>query len=810
MASSSPYQNNDYQAVSTFRPYQLPINDIFKAISAQNQFWDEGARRVKSVYDNALGLDLTLEENREVRDNFMKEAEKQITKLSSMDLSDPSVQRQGFGIFQPLFKDSAILQDDHITKRQRQIFQEAEQYKRKGNGEGFHPDNLAYAMMPFKGFGKDTSRHEVGEIFERSKGAEYIPYHDVSKEYLDVASKCKPDEYSSNSIQGLYFRSSEDTSQTATNVMGCIKAGISDKAWQQLKITGSVRYGDNIGAVAKGFAPIVIGENNSNAQRLLEIAAERKKLKDAGALGIDVEKAYDTEIGQINKTIIENTGILQRIARNDFSDVAKNYENIVSQVYANQDIGGFAAAFAYRKHKEEYKTNPAGIAQYTQGNINARQTQMLKNQNYWKAKDLEIDQAKLQMDQNKNDIEMMKSLLGGTGTKGLTTGGADYQMLLPIMQRLGIDPGITQEMPISEKIEGVGITAEQIREKADQFHNERLSAATGMYNILKRVVGKENIEALNKEVYNAQGVLNTDAIYKKADKFLNTYHTTPGTANSDDIAALENSANEYSSASAKVMNWMRARDEVSARLARGESPINVLQDVNNILQSRLKYGLGNIPGLANSIRKEFTGSMQEYQGEEFEFRPGDGYQDANGDFVTEVKVFKKTKTKEDEVTQTTDADVTEDLIKKLDAKDYPMNSMNNIIYDKEKGILKVKTPYLPVAQKEYELKQEVGNHIWMNRNVPLANQENFSIPLKHIPGTGGFKTGFDIIGNGFDGNSREKPKTFRAWYMTPDGSKEYFGDPTPQENLLSNQLSLLEKSAQRLAEGYRAAAKKKK
>ena len=95
MPATSPYSGNDYQAVSNFRPYELPVNDIFKAISAQNQFWDAGAARVKSYYDKGLNLDLTLEENRKIRDQFMKDAEKEMIKLSTMDLADPSVQRKG-------------------------------------------------------------------------------------------------------------------------------------------------------------------------------------------------------------------------------------------------------------------------------------------------------------------------------------------------------------------------------------------------------------------------------------------------------------------------------------------------------------------------------------------------------------------------------------------------------------------------------------------------------------------------------------------------------------------------------------------
>lgn len=139
MAASSPYSGNDYQAASNFRPYQLPINAIAQAWTAQNRFWDIGAMKVKSVYDNALNLSLTSQENRDVRDQYMKDAEKEITKVSSMNLADASVQRQGFGIFKPIFQDDAIVQDDYLTDLRGKIINEADTYRKdmKSKGAGY-------------------------------------------------------------------------------------------------------------------------------------------------------------------------------------------------------------------------------------------------------------------------------------------------------------------------------------------------------------------------------------------------------------------------------------------------------------------------------------------------------------------------------------------------------------------------------------------------------------------------------------------------------------------------------------------------
>src|SRR5688572_18454927 len=125
MAATSPYQNNDYQASGNYRPYELPVNDAFKALDAVNRFWEIGAQRVKSVHDNALNLRLTLEPNKEIRKKFIEEAEKQLGKLSSMDLADANVQRQGFGIYKPLFQDEGIMYDDSMTRHFDKVRQDA-------------------------------------------------------------------------------------------------------------------------------------------------------------------------------------------------------------------------------------------------------------------------------------------------------------------------------------------------------------------------------------------------------------------------------------------------------------------------------------------------------------------------------------------------------------------------------------------------------------------------------------------------------------------------------------------------------------
>jgi len=157
MAATSPYSGNDY-AVSNFRPYELQVNDIFKGISAQNLFWEQGASKVKSVYDNALNLKLSLEPNKEIRRQYIEDADKQLTKLSAMDLADPSVQRQGFSLFKPLFQDEGIIYDDLATRHYEKVRNDALSFRSKDNGKEYSDINLQYAMQGYQDFVNSPDR----------------------------------------------------------------------------------------------------------------------------------------------------------------------------------------------------------------------------------------------------------------------------------------------------------------------------------------------------------------------------------------------------------------------------------------------------------------------------------------------------------------------------------------------------------------------------------------------------------------------------------------------------------------------------
>lgn len=382
MAATSPYQGNDYQAVSNFRPYELPVNDIFKGIVAQNQFWDAGAARVKSVYDNALNLSLTTEENKNIRKQFMEDAEKQLTKLSTMDLSDPSVQRQGFGIFRPLLKDKGIIQDDYLTDQMGKIYSEAERYKKdeKTKGAGYNMDNLAYALRPFKGFGKNTSRDQLDGIFEKAKNAEYIPYYDVSKERKEILEMCKPDKASNTTSQGFYLETEKIASLTSQKLWGCLEAQLSGQARQQIRITGTVRYGDDYETLKKDYISAAESKSKYYTEQIKELSANKAPLiGKTDNVSIKLMKQIDEEISQYKKAKEGYDEDLVKYHTWDDKYMQDNYEDLAATAWMHREEGAFASAFARIDVEKDKKADAISMMFYTQQKLDDRQLKDFKH-----------------------------------------------------------------------------------------------------------------------------------------------------------------------------------------------------------------------------------------------------------------------------------------------------------------------------------------------------------------------------------------------------------------------------------------------
>ena len=204
MPASSPYQNNDYQALSVFRPYQLPVNDIFKAYSSLNAAWDQGAMGVKSAYENALQLNLVTDINKERRDQFMEQATTQVRKMASMDLSNASVQREGINIFSPLMKDEDVIGEDYVVRNLNQEITKGLSTRTFGDGKQWNPLSIENLQIEKSFLSRELNKRNGWKYLYQNMST-YSPYYDGTAELKKITDLVKAKEIEEANIKGEWY-----------------------------------------------------------------------------------------------------------------------------------------------------------------------------------------------------------------------------------------------------------------------------------------------------------------------------------------------------------------------------------------------------------------------------------------------------------------------------------------------------------------------------------------------------------------------------------------------------------------------------
>jgi len=376
MASTSPYQNNDYQATSTFRPYQLPVNDIVRGISAQNQYWDEGAAKVKNVYDNILDLNLRTTDNKNTRDQFIKDAQSSITKLSGMNLADPGVQRQGINIFQPLMQDENIIGEDYVNKNFNKELGIAENFRQKDNGKEYNPlsaNNLKFEQSLLDG---PLNKRDGWRVLAGAQ-SKYTPYTDVSGEMKKIKDTVTAQEMNKAVLSGnsWYIHELKSKGISKDVMLGAIQEMGSPALKAQMAVEGRNTYYNHLQADPAGATTYFKNLATSYYDgKIAELGANKAKLEYEKTMlpkGDEYKGKsdyYDEQVKSINSLIADvNTNQKPKYVESfsnlhDITNLASNVAKVES-LWQQTSIDNLAGKLAYQNESFDIKANPAKIAQ---------------------------------------------------------------------------------------------------------------------------------------------------------------------------------------------------------------------------------------------------------------------------------------------------------------------------------------------------------------------------------------------------------------------------------------------------------------
>lgn len=185
-------------------PYKPNFDFLNTVLATRQARYDSALNQLSGAYGSIVYADLTRDDNRIARDNFLKNSEKAIQQITSLDLSDPSNVQLAQQVFQPFVDDKKMQYDIMFTKGIKQGQEYADMLNKSLDPERHSKYSdvgvrgLQYRQLEFKNASQDKAysmpmpkyvprvnimdkaRELVGDDFKNIKIEQTIGGYDVT------------------------------------------------------------------------------------------------------------------------------------------------------------------------------------------------------------------------------------------------------------------------------------------------------------------------------------------------------------------------------------------------------------------------------------------------------------------------------------------------------------------------------------------------------------------------------------------------------------------------------------------------------
>ena len=165
-------------------PYKPNFDFLNTVLSTRQARYDSALNQLSGAYGSIIYADLTRDDNRVARDNFLKNSEKTIQQITSLDLSNPANVQAAQQVFQPFVDDKKMQYDIMFTKGVRKGVDLANMFKNSSNPEtaGKYWDagvrGLQYRQLEFKNASADKAYN--------MPMPKYVPYVNIMQKAQDL------------------------------------------------------------------------------------------------------------------------------------------------------------------------------------------------------------------------------------------------------------------------------------------------------------------------------------------------------------------------------------------------------------------------------------------------------------------------------------------------------------------------------------------------------------------------------------------------------------------------------------------------
>ena len=102
--------------IPQFQPFTPNFDFYNQALQLKHEQYQQGYKQLSGLYSTILNSPLTRDENVKRRDQFFKDADREIKKISGVDLSLPQNVQAASQIFKPFYQDKHMMTDMVVTK----------------------------------------------------------------------------------------------------------------------------------------------------------------------------------------------------------------------------------------------------------------------------------------------------------------------------------------------------------------------------------------------------------------------------------------------------------------------------------------------------------------------------------------------------------------------------------------------------------------------------------------------------------------------------------------------------------------------
>jgi hypothetical protein len=242
MAQYLPYIPETLPEPALYKP---DFNFYDKMLQRKQSLFEQGASKVKSAYSSVLNAQLSNKNNIPLRDQYIKDAQEKLTKLSSSDLSLMENVNAAEGIYAPFWQDKFIVQDAAMTKSYQNEMQKLDTWKNSAKPEDREKYSAISMMDLQNGLSVLQNADRTPEAFSAVEMRKAEPFTNIEG-YLQKQAKEQGMDIKYDDPNGAYLVETVNGQRSQKKYATWATAMIGNNFQGQFDVTGRVENEERI------------------------------------------------------------------------------------------------------------------------------------------------------------------------------------------------------------------------------------------------------------------------------------------------------------------------------------------------------------------------------------------------------------------------------------------------------------------------------------------------------------------------------------------------------------------------------------